>query len=40
MPPSRSPDLRPALFARAEAANAARRVCGEAKRPGWAAPGV
>jgi len=25
---------------RAEAANAARRQCGEAKRAGWPAPGV
>jgi hypothetical protein len=41
MPPlSRSADLRPAPRARAEAANAARRQCGEAKPRGCAAPGV
>jgi hypothetical protein len=40
MPPSRSPDLRPAPFARAERANARRRPCGEAKAGGCRPPGV
>jgi hypothetical protein len=35
-----SPGLRPALFARAERPNGRRRLCGEAKRRGCAAPGV
>jgi hypothetical protein len=38
MPVEVTPDMRPAQ--RAEAANAARRRCGEAKRRKRAAPGV